>query len=683
MSTVDTGMLERFKARMAGVVAPSPPTVDPGMLQRFKSFSGDVPNVPSGTAGQVQMVGSPEISGHPSADPDGDVRRQIAARDAQAARDRELPYAARMAARGLSSLGGAADRVQDEWARVGDIARGDVSIIGGLTDTMPHTDPVLAPAIGRAIMGPIGGVIMDNKSIRERAGEVGSALDPLSGMIADTPSMAVDMAAPSSLAALVLGGEVLAPKILGSRAVQVPMRAMQRAVPKVARVAEKAATGGVHGGVFMGTQTGLRGGDVGDVAEATAIGTGLGVGFGLAGMSLPALRDRAKALGVLKGPKSRPAIESRVVEAESKVESQAAPETAQKGPNDVLEHQASEGGGSVQGQAVNEARQGAAVEARPLEADGQAIPRVEQRPVEQVAGPEQLAPEAQRRPQQDGADAGVVPARGVRQGGEPEVAPTDRRHDANATPTEPTDFASRRQIDELSPGEKPGRVTSARNEMNAKQRERMGMNTLDGPERRAFQSSLDMAVDRGIPERAMEISDEVLKKPRQLDDVETAGLVHHANTLLDKHDAVMEKLKAAKNDTEKVFAAAEANHIENQFDLLTTALKRAGTEQGRSLASRKLTINEDYRIVAVKSRARAVKGSSLTAKESARFDQLTKDLAESRQKLSEAHRQIAERDAEVTLKRHAGRRRLTPIEREAEFSQLLGRAKELLAKGCD
>lgn len=244
------------------------------------------------------------------------------------------------------------------------------------------------------------------------------------------------------------------------------------------------------------------------------------------------------------------------------------------------------------------------------------------------------------------------------------------------------DFTARRVTETPPKGEPEGPVTSARNAMMAEDRKALGLDALDGPERRGWQAALDTAVARGVPEKALRLAAEVNQTPRPLTDIETAGLVHKANALKAEHRALSAELADLKDPADIQTKAAEIGRVEAEFDALSTALKSAGTEQGRALASRKLTLDQDFSLVAMKSRAKAAKGAELTPAESSKIADLSKRMEETTARLTELEKQLAESRAEQTIKRESGRRRAKPT-RDAEFKSLLAEAKSLLEKGCD
>lgn len=227
------------------------------------------------------------------------------------------------------------------------------------------------------------------------------------------------------------------------------------------------------------------------------------------------------------------------------------------------------------------------------------------------------------------------------------------------------------------------RLTSARKAMTTEDRATMGLDELNSPERRGWEADLADAKEQGIPDRALRIAAEVNEKPRALSSTETAGVVVKMGELKNEHAKVMERVTRATDPADVASAAAEASRIEGEFDVLTRAVRASGTEKGRALASQKLTLDQDLSLVAVKARAKAAKGSELTAEQAAKFEALTKELEETNKKVAELERAMADQAAERAVRRHkAGRAKMDPKAALAEFDGLLAKAKGLLKAGC-
>lgn len=226
-------------------------------------------------------------------------------------------------------------------------------------------------------------------------------------------------------------------------------------------------------------------------------------------------------------------------------------------------------------------------------------------------------------------------------------------------------------------------ATSARKAMTTEDRATMGLDALDSPERRSWESTLEEARSSGIPEKAQRIASEVNAKPRALSDTETAGLVVDATRLKNEHRELTEKIGKATDPGEVATLSAEVGRVADEFDSLSRALRVSGTEKGRALAAQKLTIDQDFNLLSLKSRAKAAKGADLSPKESAQIEGLTRKLDATNTRVAELEKQLTEQAAERAIRRHAaGRRGLTHQARTAEFSGLLAEAKALLKAGC-
>jgi hypothetical protein len=222
--------------------------------------------------------------------------------------------------------------------------------------------------------------------------------------------------------------------------------------------------------------------------------------------------------------------------------------------------------------------------------------------------------------------------------------------------------------------------TSARQAALDEDRSTLGLDSVPSKERKGWQESLSNARANGIPERALRISEDVLSKPRPLNDEETAGLVVKAAQLKREHQATLAKMEGA-SEADIATNAAEAERIEQEFDLISKALYASGTEKGRALAAQKLTINRDYSLIAVKNRARAKKGKALTAQESAKLETVTKQLEEANAAVDRLQKQLSEKNAEQVLR--SGRRPKQSVAwRKDELAKKVSRVKELLAAGC-
>lgn len=226
--------------------------------------------------------------------------------------------------------------------------------------------------------------------------------------------------------------------------------------------------------------------------------------------------------------------------------------------------------------------------------------------------------------------------------------------------------------------------TSARQADLQEDRVSLGLDGVASPERKSWQQSLQQAKNRNIITTALRIAAEVNSNPRPLNDVETAGLVMKAAQLKREHKDLMQKVAETDDPTEIWSFNSQLDAIEGEFQTVTQALYRSGTEKGRALASQKLTINQDFDLLSLKTRAKKIKGKPLTEAENKKIEQLAKDL-ELQQKENELlQRRINEIMAKDFVRRGSVSRysRMDRANINAELDSLINRTKQLLDEGC-
>jgi hypothetical protein len=178
-------------------------------------------------------------------------------------------------------------------------------------------------------------------------------------------------------------------------------------------------------------------------------------------------------------------------------------------------------------------------------------------------------------------------------------------------------------------------TTSARKLHLAEDRAALDLPELPEAERKAWQTTLDNAEAANIPARASALAEEVLNKPRAFDDEETAGIVLRMQQVKNEHKDLLKEVDATNDLDELAKLQNQLRTREDEFDKLSRATKISGTEKGRALASQKLTINRDYELITVLSRAKAALGRELDEDERKwykaevdRLEQLNKDLTD-------------------------------------------------------
>lgn len=230
----------------------------------------------------------------------------------------------------------------------------------------------------------------------------------------------------------------------------------------------------------------------------------------------------------------------------------------------------------------------------------------------------------------------------------------------------------------------PEELTSARQEHINEDRRSMGLDNVNSANRKSWEQSLDEAIKQDIPGKAHRLAAEIIDNPRPLNDVETAGLVHKATQLKNEHRAAMNRLNTATDSADIKSIGAEAERVQQEFDLLSNAIHLSGTEKGRALASQKLTIDRDFDLASVQSRAKAAKGKELTGKERGNFREMTSKLDEAMEKITDLQKQVDEMAAHKIVREGVARKysRMSNERKDAELNSLLEKGKKLLSEGC-
>lgn len=258
------------------------------------------------------------------------------------------------------------------------------------------------------------------------------------------------------------------------------------------------------------------------------------------------------------------------------------------------------------------------------------------------------------------------------------AAPRPRSDIKEATPTKPFGSSPDGVVRAPEPDEA---ATSARKAYTSKDREQLGLNELDSPDRRGWQAALDEARSTGKDGEAEILAKTILETPRAMNDVETAAAVVRMSDLKTQHEAALDRLKAITDPAEINAQARTLDEIEQRFDMLSTAVRYSGTEKGRNLAAQKITINKSYELLPVLARAKAKKGKDLTPKEKAKFKEMTETLKKRDAEIADLNKRLRDTEARdaINTRRRAPRR---PQEVKASIADLTEKTRRLLRAGC-
>lgn len=152
------------------------------------------------------------------------------------------------------------------------------------------------------------------------------------------------------------------------------------------------------------------------------------------------------------------------------------------------------------------------------------------------------------------------------------------------------------------------------------------------------------AIRQGYPERAAGIAMDILsdKRKEPPTQLEIAGMAVYGDRLNEIYARLSEDVNNLTLDEgERMTKAAELERVEQDFDLLSRAMRQAGTAQSLAFSQRKHIVGSDYRPLAVESRAAAAKGKKLTPNEKRKINKAVKEHDAAEKKLAEQEQKEA------------------------------------------
>jgi len=222
---------------------------------------------------------------------------------------------------------------------------------------------------------------------------------------------------------------------------------------------------------------------------------------------------------------------------------------------------------------------------------------------------------------------------------------------------------------------------SVRNEATAQLRERVGLPQRVVPDSESVGLWRQQAADKGIPERANEIADEVISTGRPITHVEEQGLQIRIEQVKDQYDQ-LEASKAKADDAEvKDILKAQGTRRDELLKLID-ASEQGGRALSYGMTSRKGLkdeLNDDTSPAAMTTKAEIAKGTRLTPEETAKVTENTAKVKKAREGEQEITRQANRKSAAAILKgaKNRSRRRgsrygkMTEADKDAELTKLL------------
>ena len=243
--------------------------------------------------------------------------------------------------------------------------------------------------------------------------------------------------------------------------------------------------------------------------------------------------------------------------------------------------------------------------------------------------------------------------------------PADQRTDAKSrdggAPPVPTDRQATQQADDDN-------LTSVANAYALETRMILGLPGFADVTKETFQEWIDQALQilRKDPTYGNRLVKELAQSNRNIDKIETAVLELHLRSLKNLSDAAADRLFAAvdaKDDVAAVQARRESDLLINEIEEVTDVTNRVGTEQGRSLAARKIVLRSDFTLAGLRRTARVANaGQPLNEEQSKQIEELAKqiatlegDLAKETQKNDDLARKLAAKESIDDTQKQAGK----------------------------
>lgn len=215
----------------------------------------------------------------------------------------------------------------------------------------------------------------------------------------------------------------------------------------------------------------------------------------------------------------------------------------------------------------------------------------------------------------------------------------------------------------------PASTTSARKEQMRANREELDLPELPAAERKSWQKTLDEAKEKGTQNAGI-LADEVLAKPRSLNDVETGQLVLRAQEIKNEISKVRQSMVGDPDLASQEAKIAQSQALQREFNRLSEAMRASGSEKGRTLAAQKLTINQDYDLTSMVQRATEARGRDLTPKEHSKVAEQARHIEELTAKLAEAEDKakasVVQKEIEKVQRKRQRSETKATLDKEAE-----------------
>ena len=168
-------------------------------------------------------------------------------------------------------------------------------------------------------------------------------------------------------------------------------------------------------------------------------------------------------------------------------------------------------------------------------------------------------------------------------------------------------------------------------------RENLGLEEMDGPTKRKWQDLNAQAKEQRLDLRAMDLVNELEKSPRVITDLEHSSLLIKEADLRNKYDEALDQTRKLQDQGKFEQSAVlnkKADDILVDIDRLLIASAKSGTEAGRALAARRMSVSrDDFSVTNMTIVAKANKKSDLTLEEKEQIKQVSKQVNDAKKEV--------------------------------------------------
>lgn len=197
-------------------------------------------------------------------------------------------------------------------------------------------------------------------------------------------------------------------------------------------------------------------------------------------------------------------------------------------------------------------------------------------------------------------------------------------------------------------GEKPQRLTSTKNAVVDAERKARGEPELMSEAKQSLGDTWEAAMRKLDidPNEGQKLVGEIRSKPRAINAVEEALLLHHKVDVMNELAKSTELAMDEKADAgERLTARVRSSELMDELNDIDEATRKAGTEWGRTGRFRQMLAAEDYSLVRMIQKSEMAKGRKLTEEEVAKVKKMSDRITELEKQLAD-HEKNREADRE-------------------------------------